>query len=127
MVADGFDTRHVYWYSFSEGWKRHALPLPALDGELSDRVWNVKTTRFGGARDGILAAVTRGRKGALLHFEFTGERHEPNLLRRVDYDHPMDDRILLHDLDGDGLEEAFIPDSGTGQSRFVWIKFRWGR
>jgi hypothetical protein len=37
----------------------------------------------------------------------------------------MDDRIVLHDLDGDGLEEAFIPDSGTGVSRFVWIKFRW--
>jgi hypothetical protein len=125
VVVGGFDTHHVYWYSFSEGWKRHALPLPALEGELPDKVWNVKTTRFSGARDGILAAVTGDRKGALLHFEFAGERYEPNLLKRIDYGHPMDDRIVLHDLDGDGLEEAFIPDSGTGVSRFVWIKFRW--
>lgn len=125
LVVGGFDTHHVYWYSFSEGWKRHALPLPVLDGELPDKVWNVKTTRFDGGRDGILTPVTRGQKGALLHFEFMGERYEPNLLRRIDYDHPMEDRIVLHDLDGDGLAEAFIPDSGSGRSRFVWIKFRW--
>jgi hypothetical protein len=126
LVVGGFDTHHVYWYSFSESWKRHALSLPVLDGELPDKVWNVKTTRFSGGRDGILAPVTRGQKGALLHFEFTGERYELNLLRRIDYDHPMDDRIVLHDLDDDGLAEAFIPDSGSGRSRFVWIKFRWG-
>lgn len=37
----------------------------------------------------------------------------------------MDDRIILHDIDGNGLPEAFIPDSGNGagNSKFVWILF----
>jgi hypothetical protein len=46
-------------------------------------------------------------------------------LRFIDYHHPMEDRIILHDLDGDGLDEAFIPDSGTGSNRLFIFKFGW--
>lgn len=36
---------------------------------------------------------------------------------------PDCDGLAMGDIDGDGLEEAFIPDSGTGKSGFVWIRF----
>lgn len=124
VVVGGFDTEHVQWYSFSDDWQRRSLPVPEIDGVQPNRVWNVKAARLGGRRDGILAPVCRGQRGALIFFEFTGDRHEANILRSIDYGHPMEDRIILHDIDGDGLEEAFLPDSGTGNSSFVWIRFQ---
>lgn len=127
LVVGGFETQHLYWYSFSDNWKRTDLPLPMLDDLQPDKVWNVKTARFHAQRDGILAPVNRGNRSALVYFEFTGGRHEANILKRLDYGHPMDDRIILHDIDGNGLPEAFIPDSGNGagNSKFVWIRFGW--
>lgn len=124
VVVGGFNTEQVHWYRFADDWRRYSLQVPLVDGVQPDRVWNVKTARLGGTRDGILAPVCRGPRGALVYFEFTGERHEANVLRKIDYGHPMDDRILLHDIDGNGMEEAFLPDSGTGNSSFVWIRFQ---
>jgi hypothetical protein len=35
-------------------------------------------------------------------------------LKQVSYTHPLDDRLLLHDLTGDGFPEMIVPDSGGG-------------
>jgi hypothetical protein len=114
LVVSGFDTDIIYWYDFSEGWERHELEVPAINGFEPNRVWNVKTIRLGGPREGILAPVVEQgpNEGALLYYEFANGQFEPHILRELDYTHPMDDRIMLFDLTGDGQAEIFIPDSG---------------
>jgi len=126
LVVGGFDTDAVYWYEHAAGWARHRLPLPAeVNGNAPNRVWNVKAVPLGSRRDGILAPVTGGeRRGALLHFEHVDGAFHANNLLDLDYDHPIDDRILLHDLDGDGQLEAIMPDSGPAQDRLLIVKFR---
>lgn len=126
VVAGGFDTNAVHWYALAEGWRRHALPLPAdVNGNAPDKVWNVKALPLhGGGPDAILAPVTgKANRGALLCFEFVDGAYRANPILPIDYGHPMDDRILLHDLDGDGVPEAIIPDSGTGQDRLLILQF----
>ncbi len=58
--------------------------------------------------------MIRNRQGALLLYEFHQGNFQPSILRTLDYGHPMDDRILLHDLIGDGQPKLLIPDSGPG-------------
>lgn len=124
LVLGGFDTQSVIWYRREGDWQRNDIPLPELPGgERPDRVWNVKALSFGGPRDGILAPIARGSRGALVLFEFLEGAYRPNVLLELDYGHPMDDRIVLADLDGDGRAEALIPDSGTGVGRLWIVKF----
>ncbi len=127
LVVGGFSTNHIAWYEFSADWRRHDLPLPEVaPGVAPDRVWNVKGIPYAGPRDGILAPVNRGNRGALLIFEFIDGAYRPNALLPLRYGHPMDDRIVLCDLDGDGRPEAIIPDSGTGVKRLWIVKFAVG-
>jgi len=121
VAVSGFATDTIYWYSFAEDWKRHALRLPETVNEMPpDRVWNVKSIPMEG-RDGILAPVTGERQGELLLFTPEGETgYRANTLMRFNYGHPMDDRIRIHDLNGDGIEEIIIPDSGPGVDK-LWI------
>ncbi|MFP4365684.1 MAG: FG-GAP repeat domain-containing protein [Bacteroidales bacterium] len=114
LVVGGFDTRLIYWYEYSKGWERHELELPAVNGVEPDLVWNVKTIRLGSGRESIIAPVTkRGiNKGALVFYDFTDGNFQPLNLRNINYNHPMDDRIELFDITGDGQAEVFIPDSG---------------
>jgi hypothetical protein len=117
LVVSGFATDTIYWYDFSNAWKRHELKLPKVNGVDPNTVWNVKTIPVGGQRDAILAPVIRGKRGGLLLFQFHRDAYRPHLLRQLDYGHPMDDRILLHDVSGDGSPEVFVPDSGPGIDR----------
>ncbi len=117
-------TDHIHWYQRSRSWQRHDVPLPELSSGVRPRsVWNIKAFPYGGPRDGILAPIMGGNRGALVLFEFVGGAYRANELLEIDYGHPMDDRILLADLDGDGRLEALIPDSGTGVDRLWIIKF----
>lgn len=114
LVVGGFDTRLIYWYEYSKGWKRHELKIPAVNDVDPDLVWNVKTIRLGSGRESIIAPVTkRGtNRGALLFYDYTAGLFQPVNLRNINYNHPMDDRIVLFDITGDGQAELFIPDSG---------------
>jgi len=116
LVIGGFDTDVVYWYAFKDGWKRSELPVPAAtEDNPTVRVWNVKTLRSSGPHDALLVAATGDKRGgALWCFEHMDGAYRPWKVMDIGYAHPMDDRILLHDLDGDGVDEVFIPDSGIG-------------
>ncbi len=128
LVVGGFDTTVIYWYERSENWRRHEIPLPEeVNGATPNRVWNVKTFPLPGNRDALLAPITDGNRGALVCFEYLDGAYRPNVLMPLDYPHPMDDRILLYDLSGDGVPEAIIPDSGSGVDRLVIIRFKIGR
>ena len=127
LVVGGFDTTVIYWYERSANWRRREIPLPEeVNGIAPNRVWNVKTFPVPGNRDAILAPITDGNRGALVCFEYLGGAYRPNVLMPLDYTHPMDDRILLYDLSGDGVPEAVIPDSGSGADRLVILRFRIG-
>lgn len=116
LVLGGFDTSVAYWYAFKSAWTRSEMPVPAEDeNNPTHRVWNVKTLPSGASRDAILVAATGDKRGgALWCFEYVEGAYRPWKVMDIPYAHPMDDRILLHDLDGDGIEEVFIPDSGVG-------------
>jgi hypothetical protein len=124
VVVGGFHTPAVYWYEFSNGWRRHALPLPEeVNGVAPNRVWNVKALNMGSSRDGVLAIVAEDEKSSAMVYYPMDNPASPSLLRLMDYNHPMEDRIILYDLEGDGVEEAFIPDSGTGSDRLFIFGF----
>ncbi len=121
VVVGGPESKVVAWYQFSDGWRRHEIPLPEIaPGVQANHLWNVRAVPYGGPRDAILTPANRGNRGALLLFEFVDGAYRPNRLLPIDYGHPMDDRIVLWDLDGDGQAEAIIPDSGPGVNR-LWI------
>jgi hypothetical protein len=114
----------VYWYAFSDGWKRHALALPDdIEGIAPDRVWNVRTMRFTPGRAGILTIVAESDGDSAMLYLALDDPASPFVLKTMDYNHPMEDRIILYDLDGDGVDEAFIPDSGTGSDRLFIFSF----
>lgn len=131
LVVGGFDTDTIYWYEFSNDWQRHELEVPEIDGIQPNRVWNVKTVRLGGEREAIFAAVNaefygqdnpdREEGGAWLLYEHVNGKFQPYVLRKIDYRHPTDDRILLFDVTGDGQAELFLPDSGVDVDRLhIW-------
>lgn len=125
LVVGGFETRVIYWYASGRNWQRYEIPLPPeVNGFSPDGVWNVKTARFCGAdRDGILAPVTQRRGGGgLLYFRFVDGAFQPVTLMNIDYDHPMDDRMILHDVTGDGRPEVLAPDSGTHANRLLILR-----
>lgn len=127
LVVSGFNTQIIYWFAYSDNWKRHELQVPRVNGVQPDRVWNVKAIPLGrapeGKRDAIFAPLNRGNRGAVLWYEFDDQRYQPHVLRLLDYGHPMDDDILLHDVTGDGQLEAFVPDSGPGVNKLHIFRF----
>lgn len=116
-----------HWYAFADGWKRHELTLPAIDGRQPNFAWNVKAIPSPFGRDAILTPVTvpTQRQGALLLYTFTDGAYVPTALRRQDYPHPMDDVIALYDLTGDGQVELLVPDSGTGVNSLHILRLQW--
>lgn len=121
VVVGGFETGHLTWYRYAHNWQRIDVPLPKLsDGSRPNQIWNVKAYPLGNGRPAILAPATRGKLGALLAFEPIGQDYRPHVLLPLGYNHPMDDRIVVHDLTGDGQAEVIIPDSGPGVDR-LWI------
>ena len=128
LVVGGFDTRIMYWYAWADNWERHELALPEVSGAAPNRIWNVKTIPLPGNRDALLAPVTNTNKGALLCYEYVDGDYRPNVLLQLDYRHPIDDRIVLHDLSGNGVPEAIMPDSGVnadgeGLNRLLIVSF----
>lgn len=127
LVVGGFDTERLYYYYFvpeERGWTRHDVSLPALDAIQLDTIWNVKALRLGGDRDSIFVAASKGDVGAWMLYDFTGQQYEPRILRELNYPHPTEDRILLHDVTGDGQAELFLPDSGPGVNRLHILRLR---
>lgn len=125
LVVGGFNTTIIYWYERSADWRRHEIPLPGeVNGVAPNRIWNIKPIPLPGNRDALLTPVTNGNKGALMCFEYLNGAYRPNVLMLLDYSHPMDDRIILHDLSGNGVPEAVIPDSGPGIDRLLIVEFR---
>lgn len=121
LVVAGRGTEVLIWYEFSADWRRHDIPLPQIaPGVQANHLWNVTALHYGGPRDGILTPANRGDRGALLLFEWIDGRYRPNALLPIDYGHPMDDRMVLYDLDGNGRLEAIVPDSGPQVNR-LWI------
>ena len=59
----------------------------------------------------------------MLLFEWVDGRYRPNALLPIDYGHPMDDRMVLYDLDGNGRLEAIVPDSSPQVNRLWIIQF----
>ena len=124
LVVGGFDTDIIYWFERSQDWQRHEIPLPAEVNDVTpDRVWNIKPIPVPGSRDALLAPITGNGRGALMCFEYIDGAYRPNVLMLLDYTHPMDDRVILHDLTGNGIPEAIIPDSGPGIDRLLIIQF----
>lgn len=124
VVAGGFSVAELHWWRFAEGWARARVPLPeAPGGGPIERIWNVKALPHGGPRDGLLVPATDGARGALWFLRFHDGAYRAQELMRFDYDHPMDDRILLHDLNGDGRKEIVIPDSGPRADRLLVLSW----
>ncbi len=128
LVIGGFDTRILYWYAWADAWERHEIVLPEVSGATPRRIWNVKTLPLPGNRDALLMPITNTNKGALLCYEYVDGAYRPNTLMELNYRHPIDDRIILHDLSGNGIPEAIMPDSGVdadgdGLDRLLIVSF----
>ncbi|MFW6059994.1 MAG: FG-GAP repeat domain-containing protein [Phycisphaeraceae bacterium] len=105
-----FESAHVFTYP---NWEATELPLP------DSGTYNVRRAPFAvGDRDAILVALA---KRGLYLLAWDGQTYASTRLLPIDYRHPLDDRILYADLDGDGVAEAIIPDSGG--NRMMWLKF----
>ncbi len=129
VAVGGFDTNILYWYAYADAWERHEIPLPEVNDVAPYRIWNVKTIPLPGNRDALLAPITDSQRGALVCFEFHDGEFHPNVLKLLDYRHPIDDRIILHDLSGNGIPEAIMPDSGVdadrqGINRLLVVSFK---
>lgn len=116
VIVGGFETNSLYWYEYGNNWKKHQIEIPMEAGEGVYYAWNVKSIPLGHFHDGILAPIVNESKkrGALCLFTFTDGHYRYQVLKAINYSHPMDDRILLVDLTGDNRPEIIIPDSGAG-------------
>lgn len=122
-IVGGFDTRQVHYYTGTDSWQRRTLDLPTLDGESFNQIWNVKALPVSGhSRDAMLVVVSRPSGSAMVLYEPRGEQYRGRIVKQMDYTHPMDDRMVLHDLSGDGRPEIIVPDSGGGKLSIFRIK-----
>lgn len=117
----GIDPR---WYEFNDSWTVHTLAVP----DDTPKYFNMSRMPYQtNGRDDILfisgkqQGVESGN-GAIYQYQWDGDSYEPTSLYVIDYIHPMDDRIIWYDLNGDGNDDAIIADSGDG-SRLIWVKF----
>lgn len=107
---------HIYLYTYPD-WKRQKL-FSVGPGK-KRRIFNVRRASYGVSdRDDIFSAVARDHAYI---FEWTGSEYLQTPLFETSYRHPLDDRIIYADLDGDGVDEAVVPDSGG--DRLLWLSF----
>lgn len=122
LVVSGFEVSEVYWYEAETNWERHSLPLPRLDGQDVERVWNVETVPFPGQRrDAVMAIPEADGESAMVLFQWDENGFEPTILKRLPYGHAMEDRILCRDLIGGALPELIIADSGGAALRIFQL------
>lgn len=116
ILVAGFQTNAINWYEYGANWEKHLIELPKIYGNKPDYIWNIKSINLNGHRDGIVAPIVneKNRVGGLVLFAYAENDYHPIILKKINYSHPMDDRILLYDFTGDGLDELIIPDSGPG-------------
>jgi hypothetical protein len=122
-VVGGLETRHIHWYDRDEDWKRHRLKVPAFSDNPVSHIWNVETVPVKWAsRDLILAVVEAKQQSAIFTFQWRDGRYHPRLLKRLNYGHAMEDRIVCRDLTDDGQVELIIADSGGDRVRIFELR-----
>ncbi|MFH5885420.1 FG-GAP repeat domain-containing protein [Halalkalibaculum sp. DA3122] len=125
LVVGGFSTDRLYWYDFSSDWKRNSIPVPEIRGKAAKDIWNVRTLPFrSNGRDLILAVPSEGNWSQMVVFEYLDGVYRGKVLKELPYGHPMEDRILFEDLNGDGTPEMIIADSGGHLLRIMEFVFR---
>ena len=99
-------TAELCWFDFSDSWAKHTLALPAGTADC----WNCRTmTVQSNGRDDIMLITEDG----IYRYEWSGSAYVSTQICPLGYSHPMEDRIIWHDLDGDSVDEGIIPDSGS--------------
>lgn len=113
-IVGGFDTKQVHYYTGADSWRRRALDLSTLDGEPFNKVWNVKALPLPDRRrDAMLVIPSRpSGESAIVLYQPRDGQYRGQIVTRLAYSHPMEDRLVLHDLIGDGRPEIIVPDSG---------------
>jgi hypothetical protein len=113
LVVGGFATETLSYYTWTSSWQRHNLDLPVLGGTSFREIWNVKALPLPQRdRDAILAVLSESSGSAIVLYYPQDGKYRRHALKQVSYTHPLDDRLLLHDLTGDGDPEMIVPDSG---------------
>ena len=116
LVVGGFATETLSYYTWTASWQRHDLDLPVLDGTSFREIWNVKALPLPQRdRDAMLAVLSESSGSAIVVYYLQDGEYRRHVLKQVSYTHPLDDRLLLHDLTGDGDPEMIVPDSGGGR------------
>lgn len=115
LVVGGFETETLSYYTWTPSWHRHDLDLPALGGPPFTEIWNVKALPLPRSQhDAMLAVLSRPSGSAIVVYSPHDGQYQPRVLRKTSYTHPLDDRLILHDLTGDDYPEMIVPDSGGG-------------
>lgn len=112
-IVGGFDAKQVHYYTWTDSWRRHGLDLPTLDGASLTDIWNVKALPLPNhRRDAMLVIFSRSTGSAMALYQPQGGQYRGRIVKRLSYSHPMEDRLVLHDLTGDEYPELIVPDSG---------------
>lgn len=124
LVVGGFDTQQLYFYTWTNSWHSHKLDLPQIDEKEFREIWNVKAIPVGKQkRDAMLAVLSQEAGSAMVLFQYREGRYRSHVVRQMSYTHPMDDRLVLRDLTGNGRPELIVPDSGG--NRLSVYRFEW--
>lgn len=105
-------------YRYSDNWSNSALAYP----DDTVKCWNIRRgpSQTNGRDDIILITGDGVELGGVYRYQWSGSAYVPTSILEIDYIHPMDDTISFYDLDGDGVVEAIIPDSGG--NRMTWLE-----
>lgn len=116
LIVGGFEIRQLHVYTWADSWRRHALDLPEVGGKTFNEIWNVKAIPIPERkRDAMLAVLSRPGESAMVLFQHRKGQYRSQVVRRMSYTHPMDDRLILRDLTKDGRLELIVADSGGGE------------
>lgn len=115
LIVGGFGTTQLHYYTWTDSWRQHAVDLPTVEGAPFEEIWNVRAVPVPQRdRDAMLAVLSRAEGSAMALYQYRDGQYRGRVVRRMPYTHPMDDRLLLHDLTGDGHPEMIAADSGGG-------------
>ena len=116
LVVGGFATETLSYYTWTASWSRHDLDLPVLEGTSFREIWNVKALPLPQREhDAMLAVLSESSGSAIVLYYPRDGQYRRRVLRQMSYTHPLDDRLLLYNLTGDGYPEMIVPDSGGGK------------